>query len=96
MSYNRRDEIASELENEIVDVLGGMIVTIDEDGYKCFEAPFDAYDKGCDEIISFRNVEDFDKVMNHINDDSQEKFRLNNKRLIVANRNRTEMRFKLN
>ena len=98
MSYNPRDEVSGGIANELVEILGGMIITEEEhEGkmFKCYEYPFDAYDKGCDEIISFRTPEDFDKVMNYIEDDNQEKFRVNPRRLILADRKTCEMRFNL-
>lgn len=100
MSYNPRDEIVNELNSEIRELLGGWITQIEincngeKEEISC--SPFNAYNKGCDEIILFNTTNDFDKVMNYINDDSQEKFRLNPNRLLVANRKNLEMRFKIN
>ena len=100
MSYNPKDEISNDIGEELTEILGGRITAIEIDWKgneeEVTRAPYDAYDKGCDEIIRFFSEGDFDKVMNYIEDDKQEKFRVNKNRLIVANRKNCEMRFSLN
>lgn len=100
MSYNMFDEVSSQLESQITRILGGRTWIIDEDGCEVSVCPFNASDKGTDEIIRFNNIKDFNKVLEVVNDENKrfelEAYYVNNNRLIVANKNKLEMRFKLN
>lgn len=66
MSYDYRDEIKSDIEIYITDLLGGMKVSErEEDGktYKLYQYPFDAYDKSDDIMIYFKTSLDYQKVI---------------------------------
>ncbi|MBR0369681.1 MAG: hypothetical protein IJH63_03015 [Methanobrevibacter sp.] len=92
MSYDPRDEVSSEISSKITDLLGGMI-EVEEN---CYGFPFNRYNKGSSEIYSFFSGEDFDKVMDFINNDEEHDFYLNRARLIEFDENYCEMRFNLN
>lgn len=65
MSYDYRDEIKGDIEQEITDMLGGPVVRQEIHNGKTiniYSDPYDGYDKGGDIILYFNSLEDYDQV----------------------------------